>query len=502
MNELFVNIKVDREERPDLDQLYMDTVTRPDRPRRLAAHRLLHARRPAVLRRHLLPARAARHGLPAFRDVLRGHRERLPLAARRGRAERRAHPRGARPARPRARAGAAPGAQCAARAAHALLRRADPEHGGFGGAPKFPTPPSLELLLAAADVAARAQGARGASTTSSLTCRAMARGGIYDQLGGGFHRYSVDAAWACPTSRRCSTTRASCCASTREAWRRSRRKRSRAALAGARDRRVSAPRDDRRPTAASTPARTPTARARRAPSTSGRREQVEARLGAERAAAFCAGLRRDERGNFERRHQRAARPRRAKPRDAASPPSARRCFAARAPAHRPGHRPQARRGLERPRDLGARARRRACSATTGMLADARGGRGLRARAACATATAACCACGTTGAPHVPAFLDDHAALLEARLDLHRAGAGERFLGRALRRWPTEIADALLRRGRRRPLPHALGRRAARACARARTTTARRRTPPGWPSSGCCASPTSRATTTCRGSPSA
>ena len=55
MNALFVNVKVDREERPDVDAVYMDAVQAHDRPRRLADDRVPHARRPAVLRRHLLP---------------------------------------------------------------------------------------------------------------------------------------------------------------------------------------------------------------------------------------------------------------------------------------------------------------------------------------------------------------------------------------------------------------------------------------------------------------
>src|SRR5690606_22978806 len=64
---------------------------------------------------------------------------------------------------------------------------ADPVHGGFGGAPKFPQPATVELLLR-----------RGAHGPALAALRAMARGGIYDQLGGGFARYAVDAAWVVP----------------------------------------------------------------------------------------------------------------------------------------------------------------------------------------------------------------------------------------------------------------------------------------------------------------
>ena len=69
MNDLFVNVKVDREERPDVDAVYMEAVQAMTGQRRLADDGVPHARRPAVLRRHLLPARA-RHGLPSFTELL------------------------------------------------------------------------------------------------------------------------------------------------------------------------------------------------------------------------------------------------------------------------------------------------------------------------------------------------------------------------------------------------------------------------------------------------
>ena len=65
----------------------------------------------------------------------------------------------------------------------------------WGGAPKFPPHCTLEFLMA-----------RGEPEMALATLRAMASGGIYDQVGGGFARYAVDATWTCPTSRRCSTT--------------------------------------------------------------------------------------------------------------------------------------------------------------------------------------------------------------------------------------------------------------------------------------------------------
>src|SRR5262249_12014967 len=79
-------------------------------------------------------------------------------------------------------------------AAGALLRDADEEHGGLGGAPKFPPAMALEFLL-------RQHARTGDPATLRLvepTAERMARGGIYDQLAGGFARYSVDAAWVVP----------------------------------------------------------------------------------------------------------------------------------------------------------------------------------------------------------------------------------------------------------------------------------------------------------------
>src|SRR6202011_6409698 len=79
-------------------------------------------------------------------------------------------------------------------AAGRLERDVDPVHGGFGGAPKFPQPMLIEYLLRHHV----RTGEPAASTMAVHTLRAMAAGGIYDQLGGGFHRYSVDEQWLLP----------------------------------------------------------------------------------------------------------------------------------------------------------------------------------------------------------------------------------------------------------------------------------------------------------------
>ncbi len=195
MNRLFVNVKVDREERPDVDRLYMDFVLRS----------LGHGGWPLTVfctpdgrpfhgGTYFPPER--RHGMPAFREVLeavaetwRGRRDEVEANASqivRALAE---PPRGVAERPP----GVATLAECGSR----LLSLADRRHGGFGGAPKFPTPTSLEGLLAACDVLP-ADSARAALEHVTFSCREMARRGLYDQLGGGFHRYCVDEAWTVP----------------------------------------------------------------------------------------------------------------------------------------------------------------------------------------------------------------------------------------------------------------------------------------------------------------
>mgnify|MGYP000061766733 CR=1 FL=1 len=192
MNAHFVNIKVDREERPDLDQIYQ------------SAHAILSRRSGGwPLTMFLTPQQipvysgtyfppAPRHGLPGFADLLQQiagvWRERRPeieaqnasvLAALESIA-------------PRAEPGELDGALVTAAVEH-LGAMFDPLHGGFGQAPKFPNPADLALLLRRA-----ACGDDQARHMALLTLRKMAEGGIYDQLGGGFSRYSVDERWEIP----------------------------------------------------------------------------------------------------------------------------------------------------------------------------------------------------------------------------------------------------------------------------------------------------------------
>jgi uncharacterized protein YyaL (SSP411 family) len=186
MNERFVNVKVDREERPDLDAVYMDAVVA------LTGHGgwpmtvfLTPEGEPFFGGTYYPPE--PRHGLPSFRQILvavsDAYRERRDDVARQAAAlvEALEQPARQQPSRE-------PLTEGLLAAAVAGLRRSfDPRWGGFGRAPKFPPASVLELLLR-----------RGELDMVTRTLDAMAAGGMYDLLGGGFHRYSVDERWLVP----------------------------------------------------------------------------------------------------------------------------------------------------------------------------------------------------------------------------------------------------------------------------------------------------------------
>jgi uncharacterized protein YyaL (SSP411 family) len=196
LNEHFVAVKVDREERPDVDAVYMEAVQAATGQGGWPMTVFLTPEgEPFYFGTYFPPA--GREGLPGFMDVLRG-----VVAAWRDRREEVAEV-AARIVRELAeRAGAfgqagggrAVGERELGAALLGLTREYDARHGGFGGAPKFPPSMVLEFLLRHH---ART-GAEGALQMVRDTCEAMARGGIYDQLGGGFARYSVDRAWRVP----------------------------------------------------------------------------------------------------------------------------------------------------------------------------------------------------------------------------------------------------------------------------------------------------------------
>ncbi len=194
MNEHFVNIKVDREERPDVDAVYMRAVVamtgRGGWPLTVF---LTPGGRPFFGGTYFPPE--SRHGLPAFRQVLlsvsRSYQERRDDILRSAQdivahiVDQDLSP-------------IAPDVELSPsildQATRKLTQQFDATHGGFGGAPKFPQAMVLHFLL-------RENYRSGNSLALRVverTLEKMARGGIYDQLGGGFHRYSVDERWLVP----------------------------------------------------------------------------------------------------------------------------------------------------------------------------------------------------------------------------------------------------------------------------------------------------------------
>ena len=195
MNDLFVNIKVDREERPDLDSIYMSAVVALTGQGGWPMSVFLTPEGVPFFGGTYYPPRPT-HGLPSFPQVLRGvadawrtrraevtkggedvlqHVRQNELVGLAGRPE------------PLERA-------TLQAAVQGLWRQFDWKHAGWGGAPKFPQPMTVEFLL-------RTHHLTGESTPLEMatkTLTRMARGGMYDQLGGGFHRYATDAVWLAP----------------------------------------------------------------------------------------------------------------------------------------------------------------------------------------------------------------------------------------------------------------------------------------------------------------
>ncbi len=193
MNELFVNIKVDREERPDLDGIYMQAV------------QAMTGQGGWPMSVWLLPDGSPfyggtyfppfdRYGMPSFRRVLlavadayRNRRAQIEESAGRMRTA----------LQRSSLLGPSEGsldALISDQAVQGLARAYDSFNGGFGAAPKFPQPMNLSFLLRYH----RRTGNAQALEMVTHTLRKMARGGMYDQLGGGFHRYSVDDHWLVP----------------------------------------------------------------------------------------------------------------------------------------------------------------------------------------------------------------------------------------------------------------------------------------------------------------
>jgi uncharacterized protein YyaL (SSP411 family) len=191
MNTLFVNIKVDREERPDVDSVYMSAAQAMG----------IHGGWPLTV--FLTPTglpffggtyfppedRQGLHGFPAVLQAAADayHAQRDEIGAMGEKVREAVAPRQLPEA-------GEPTSAVLDAAARKLAADTDRVHGGFGAAPKFPHPQALDLMLHRA----LATGDAVIRDAAVLTLDAMSRGGIHDQVGGGFHRYSVDARWSVP----------------------------------------------------------------------------------------------------------------------------------------------------------------------------------------------------------------------------------------------------------------------------------------------------------------
>lgn len=190
MNELFVNIKVDREERPDIDHVYMSALHTLGEQGGWPLTMFLDSDGAPFWGGTYFPP-TSRYGQPGFIDVLRqisgiyrSDRERIGRnASAIGRALQESLQRVAEAGEPDL-----------DEIANQIARRFDRDHGGLGGAPKFPNPGLVELLWRHA---ARS-GDEASRAAAKRTLMKMARGGIHDHLGGGFARYAVDERWLVP----------------------------------------------------------------------------------------------------------------------------------------------------------------------------------------------------------------------------------------------------------------------------------------------------------------
>jgi uncharacterized protein len=194
MNELFVNVKVDREERPDVDAVYMEAVQAMTGQGGWPMTVFMAPDGRPFFGGTYFP-KTSRGGMPAFVDLCRAideawrnqRDELLDQAGRLTEALRTTSFLGDGSAAP-------PGSEVIGAAAGALRAQLDEEWGGFGSAPKFPQTMALELLLRVHARSGRPELLE--AVTTSLD--AMASGGIYDHVGGGFSRYSVDRYWLVP----------------------------------------------------------------------------------------------------------------------------------------------------------------------------------------------------------------------------------------------------------------------------------------------------------------
>jgi uncharacterized protein len=193
MNRLFVNVKVDREERPDLDSIYMEAVQAMTGHGGWPMSVFLTPEGAPFYGGTYFPAKP-RYGMRGFTEVLEAvanaYREQ-PDKVQEGATEMQRFLRESVVQRP---SRGEPSVGILDQAASTLLSQMDRVNGGTSGAPKFPQPMTIEFMLRQF----RRTGDHGMLGLADLTLEKMARGGIYDQIGGGFHRYSVVDHWLVP----------------------------------------------------------------------------------------------------------------------------------------------------------------------------------------------------------------------------------------------------------------------------------------------------------------
>jgi uncharacterized protein YyaL (SSP411 family) len=225
LNEHFVSVKLDREERPDVDRVYMAYI------QALTGHGgwplsvfLTPELKPFYAGTYFPPEdRQGRAGFPTvLRAIARGWREeRSQFADESNRVASALLERAAEAAVPAGTVGTLAEAAGAAfeKAYRYYAESFDARHGGFGGAPKFPRPANLAFLLRCAALQGLdTEAGREATGMVTRTLAAMARGGIHDHVGGGFHRYSVDEEWFVPHFEKMIYDQAQIAICALEAW--------------------------------------------------------------------------------------------------------------------------------------------------------------------------------------------------------------------------------------------------------------------------------------------
>jgi len=420
MNDSVIAIKVDREERPDVDQIYMEAVQRMTGSGGWPLNMFCTPDgRPFMGGTYFPPRRM--HNRPSFAEVV--------LAVARAWRDQRAEVDGAA-AEVLAALGARPevtqpdpvGIESLSLLVRQMMARADRRHGGFGAAPKFPTPTNLEAVLAASHLGV----ARGDALEHLVfTLERMARGGIFDQLGGGFHRYSTDERWLVPHFEKMLYDNGQLLRVYAEAHRQTRDEKLRWPV----EETVTwLEREMRDPDGGFFASQDADSEGEEGRFFVWNPEEIRAVLGQELGDEFCAAYGVESGGNFEHEgksvlaHGLAGeRPRFAEARaelfaarSARVPPATDRKNVCSWIGYAISGLALAGSTFARPDWIAAGAR--AADFALTRLSDG-GRRLLRIYEA--------------GEAKIPAFLDDHAALLGALLDLHRAGAGDRHLEAAL-----------------------------------------------------------------------